>query len=227
MTSKVPPLTTDKNVRLGFIRKVYIILSVQLIITAGFVAMSVYVDEYERFIADNMWLFVICLVLYIVIFYTMIYVRSLCRKVPINFILLGVFTLAFSYIVTMTTVQFPPQTILIAAVLTCAIVVALTLYACFTKTDFTYCGGLLFVCGMVLMVGSLLSIFFRSRVFEVIISACSVVLFSVYLIYDTQLILGKGELKLQIDDYIFAALNLYLDIVMIFLEILKLLGRSS
>ena len=156
----------------------------------------------------------------------MIYVRSLSRKVPTNFILLSIFTLAFSYIVTMTTAEFPPQTIMIAALLTCGIVVALTVYACTTKTDFTICGGLLFVLGFVLIIASLMAIFIRSRIFEIVISALSVVLFSIYLVYDTQLILGKGELKLQIDDYIFAALNLYLDIVIIFLEILKLLGRN-
>lgn len=199
---------------------------VQLMITAGFVVLSVYYEHYRTFLAENTWLFITCIVLYFVTFYTLIYVRSLCRKVPYNFILLGIFTFAFSYIVSMTTVEFPPQTIMIAAILTFAIVVALTVYACTTKTDFTICGGLLFVCGMVLLVGSLLSLFFRSRILEVVISSLSVILFSVYLVYDTQLILGKGELKLEIDDYIFAALNLYLDIVMIFLEILKLLGNN-
>jgi FtsH-binding integral membrane protein len=116
---------------------------------------------------------------------------------------------------------------LIAAILTTAITLALTLYACTTKTDFTICGGLMFVLGMVVIVGSILSIFFRSRIFQVIISAISVVVFSIYLIYDTQLILGNGELKLEVDDYIFAALNLYLDIITIFLELLKLLGNSN
>jgi FtsH-binding integral membrane protein len=202
------------------------ILSVQLCVTAGFVCVSVFSKEYRHFIRDNMWLFFVCMAVYLIVFYAMIYVRSLSRKVPVNFILLGLFTLAMSYIVTMTTAEFPPKTVMIAAILTCGIVLALTLYACTTKTDFTICGGLLFVLGFVLIIASIMAIFIRSRILEIVISAASVVVFSIYLVYDTQLILGKGELKLQIDDYIFAALNLYLDIVVIFLEILKLLGRN-
>lgn len=37
--------------------------------------------------------------------------------------------------------------------------------------------------------------------------------------------MGKGELRLGIDDYVFAALNLYLDIIQLFLYILRLLGE--
>ena len=188
---------------------------------------GVYSEDYRFFVRNNIWLLITCLVVYLVTFYAMLYVRSLSRKVPVNYILLTLFTLAFSYIVSCSTAEYDPPTIMIAALLTCAIVFALTLYACTTKTDFTICGGLLFVFGIVLLVASLMAIFIRSRVLQIVISACSVVLFSIYLIYDTQLILGKGELKLQIDDYIFAALNLYLDIVMIFLEILKLLGNNN
>lgn len=48
-----------------------------------------------------------------------------------------------------------------------------------------------------------------------------------YIIYDTQLILGKGEASLGIDDYIFAAMSLYIDIVQLFMYILQLLGNSD
>ena len=202
------------------------ILCVQLLVTSGFVIMGCYYEPYEQFIRENMWLMITCLVVYFVSFYALLCVRSLARKVPVNYILLGLFTLAMSYMVSCTTIQYDPQTILIAALLTMAIVVALTIYACTTKTDLTVCGGLLFAFGAVLFVASILAFFIRSKILNIVISAFSVLLFSIYLVYDTQLILGNHSLKLEIDDYIFAALNLYLDIVMIFLEILKLLGNS-
>ena len=44
-----------------------------------------------------------------------------------------------------------------------------------------------------------------------------------YLIYDVQLRMGNKTHKLNADDYIYAAMNLYLDIINIFLEILNLL----
>ena len=54
-----------------------------------------------------------------------------------------------------------------------------------------------------------------------------VVIYSIYLLYDTQLIMGKFGNEYSIDDYIFAALNLYLDIINLFLYILQILGASN
>ena len=50
--------------------------------------------------------------------------------------------------------------------------------------------------------------------------------YSLYLIYDTQLILGKFGSEYNIDDYCFAALNLYIDIIYLFIKILYLIGNS-
>lgn len=47
-----------------------------------------------------------------------------------------------------------------------------------------------------------------------------------YLVFDTQLILGGKHRKYQVspEEYVFAALNLYLDIVSLFLLLLQLIG---
>lgn len=46
----------------------------------------------------------------------------------------------------------------------------------------------------------------------------------IYIIYDTQLIVGNKENKYTIDDYIFAAMALYIDIIRMFIYILRILG---
>ena len=58
------------------------------------------------------------------------------------------------------------------------------------------------------------------------VSAILVVFYGLFLIYDTQLIAGGHKYELSLDDYIIAALMLYTDIILIFLELLKLFGRS-
>ena len=195
--------------------------------TSSFVAASCLHEEYRVFVKEHFWIMIACAVVNLVCLYALIYVRSLSRNVPWNYILLTLFTLTESYMVSCTTAFYDPQTVLIAAILTTAIVVSLTIYACFTKTDFTMMGGMLFMGLVVLMVASLLGFFIRNRVFEIIISSFSVLLFGLYLIYDTQLILGNGALKLTEEDYIYAAMSLYIDIIQIFLSILRLLGRSN
>lgn len=51
-------------------------------------------------------------------------------------------------------------------------------------------------------------------------------MFGIYLIYDTQLIVGGKSHELSVDDYIVGALNLYIDIISIFLDILSILENS-
>ena len=211
--------------RLNFIRKVYLILMCQLILTAGFVILSTSLKSYRTFVAENLWLLIVCLIVNLTIFYVMIYVRAASRKVPVNYILLTIFTLTECYLVSSITAFYQPKTVLIAAVLTAVMSIALTAYAWFTKTDLTILGGFLF-CGFVcLMFGFILLFFFPSRIFSIVISVLCVILFSIYLVYDTQLIVGNGEHKLMENDYIWGALRLYIDIVTIFVHILNLLGK--
>ena len=54
-----------------------------------------------------------------------------------------------------------------------------------------------------------------------------VIVFGIYLVFDTQLTIGKNSRAYSIDDYIIAALNLYIDIIQIFLEILKILAIAD
>lgn len=52
-------------------------------------------------------------------------------------------------------------------------------------------------------------------------------IFSMYIVYDTQMMMG-GSHKYSIspEEYVFAALNLYLDIINLFLYILMIIGAA-
>ena len=57
--------------------------------------------------------------------------------------------------------------------------------------------------------------------------AAGALVFSLYLVYDTQLMLGgKHKYALSPEEYIFAALNIYLDVVQLFIYILMIVGGS-
>ena len=54
------------------------------------------------------------------------------------------------------------------------------------------------------------------------------IIFSLYIIYDTQLMVGGShKYSLSPEEYIFAALNLYLDVINLFMYLLAIFGRSS
>ena len=59
------------------------------------------------------------------------------------------------------------------------------------------------------------------------IGAAGAFVFSLYLIYDTQMMMGgKHKYALDPEEYIFAALNIYLDVINLFMYILMIVGGS-
>ena len=144
-----------------------------------------------------------------------------------NYILLFAFTLCETFILSVICAGYPSSVVLQAAGATTGVTVALTAYACMTKTDFTVCGGLMAILSIVLLTLILSMMFFSFAVWwHPFVSAILVVFYGLFLIYDTQLIAGGHKYELSLDDYIIGALMLYTDIILIFLELLKLFGRS-
>lgn len=112
-----------------------------------------------------------------------------------------------------------------AAAITLIIVVVLTTFAFQTKCDFTGCGVFVLVSSIVLLIFGIVCIFVPGKTLQMVYCSVGVLLFSFYIIYDTQIMIG-GNHKYAIspDEYVFAALNLYIDVVMLFMYLLRLIG---
>lgn len=163
---------------------------------------------------------IVVIVVYISTFCALICCR-LDRKVPVNYALLLVFTVACSAMVASIAIRYNPIVVLEAALLTAAVVVGVTVYAFVAKTDFTTCGPLPAIFCCLIAVGVTVSLVWPFS-WNTVWCLLGATLFSFYLICDTQMILGGKHRKYQFseDDYIFAALVLYLDIINLFLYIL-------
>ena len=72
-----------------------------------------------------------------------------------------------------------------ATVFTLFLCISLTIYALYTDDDFTICGGLLFVLVIVLIIASIFLIFTDNNIVHIIFCVLAIILFSIYLIYDT------------------------------------------
>ena len=105
--------------------------------------------------------------------------------VPTNYIIMFAFTICDAYTVAFICAVVNDSLLVVqAAFMTAALVVGLTIYAVTTKTDFTICGGFLFAVGSIFLVFSLFSLFFGSTM-RLIYCTLGVILFSIYLIFDT------------------------------------------
>ena len=220
--------TINYMIRRGFIIKTYGILISQLAITCVFICISFAKSVKDYLTSPNFYSsgFFIAFISIFVIVTIVVCVMFSCftdtaRKFPINYILLLGFTLSMSFYCLVFCSFFETSDVIAAGLLTIAATVGLTVYAIRTKEDFTFCGGFLF-----------------SFVFLLVFSGCfyfwvgltalwlllGIMVYSLYIVYDTQLIMGQLGLKYNIDDYCLAALNLYIDIIYLFLKILQLIG---
>ena len=115
--------------------------------------------------------------------------------------------------------------------MTAVITITLSVYAFFTKADFTaICGPFLCIGVMICVTMSIMMSIICWGVMDYpewwypFSAGMGLILYSMFLLYDTQLIAGGRKYQLSLDDYIVGALILYIDIIMIFVELLRLLG---
>ncbi|GAC1514721.1 MAG: Bax inhibitor-1/YccA family protein [Gemmatimonadaceae bacterium] len=107
-----------------------------------------------------------------------------------------------------------------AGVLTVSTFGVLTLYAWFSRRDFSAWGGFFTVGLWVLIATSLLNMFFRNATGALWIAGATMLVFSGLLVFDTWRIRNTfGP-----EDYVEAAVTIYLDLLNIFLAILSLFG---
>jgi FtsH-binding integral membrane protein len=218
---------SEKSIRAGFVRKVFGILFAQLLLTFGMVGVFMTQQNVKEFVQTNPWMLYLAMFFYIALVCAMACVPSIRRETPQNYITLFLLTVCMGYLVGVICTMYDSEIVLLAVGITAAICFALTLFACQTTYDFTMHGGILYSCLWALIIFGLVQMLFGSRfgMVNTIYSCLGALLFSCYLVYDVQLLMGGDhKVALSPDEYVFAALNIYLDIINLFLYILSLLG---
>ena len=216
----------ERKLRNGFIRKVYGTIFFQLLITTAVVYYVMTNESIMNYMFQNTNLIFLPLILSIGIMLILVCTQA-SQQVPLNYILLIAFTLLEAFMVSFTTIYFDPISVLACAGMTMIIVFGLSMYACFTKRDMTMMGGFLLSFSLILFFLGIIGIFFRSYFYQMFLDSLGVLLMSLYLIYDTQLVIGQKKNFIEMDLYILGAMMIYLDIISLFLKILRLFGTKK
>ncbi|CAF4140729.1 unnamed protein product, partial [Rotaria sp. Silwood2] len=219
----------SKLIRHGFIRKVYCILMIQLLVTFGIIAIFQFTPAVRAYVRSpgGQWAYWTSYGVFIATYITLACCKRLGRKYPLNLILLSILTLSMSYMMGMISAYFKIESVLIAVGLTSFVCLGVTIFSFQTRFDFTSCMGVLFVISLALLGFGFACIFTYSRILYTVYAGLGAIAFSIFLAVDTQLILGGKRHEISAEDHVFASIMLYLDIVYIFMYILMLFGKRE
>ncbi|KAI9711572.1 MAG: hypothetical protein M1820_002137 [Bogoriella megaspora] len=209
------------DIRMQFVRKVYAILTVQIFATAALSSVSFFSQSYKNWIQSNAWMMWISLFGAIGFMLLTFWKR---KSYPTNLLFLTGFTALEAYSISVITSFYDSRIVLEALVFTLGIFIALTLFSCQTKYDFTawqpYLGFALW--GLILF-GLMAAFFPYNSGVELGYGIITALIFSGYILVDTQLIMRHYH----VEEEIAAAISLYLDVINLFLAILRILNSQQ
>lgn len=207
------------EIRVAFIQKIYCLLSLQLLITWA-MSYGVYVSHSATLFVLNTpgALVVATLGTFLSLFLSWCYGKSY----PVNYFILFMFTFCESYTVAYICLFYQPTSILMAWGLTASIFIILSGYVLITGKDFSFLGAGLFACLWIMIIGGLIQVIWLpgDQFLNTAMAIFGAMIACGYILYDTSDILKR----LDPDDFVYACMSLYLDIIMLFLRLLELFG---
>jgi FtsH-binding integral membrane protein len=107
---------------------------------------------------------------------------------------------------------------------------AASLYGYTTKADLTKFGSFLIMGALGLVIAGVVNIFLQSSVFAFVISCIAVLIFTGLTAYDTQQLKSVYDFTVEEEQEklgIYGALQLYMDFINIFVNLLQLIGEKK
>ncbi|VDK39377.1 unnamed protein product [Gongylonema pulchrum] len=219
------------SIRAAFIRKVFILVGIMLTIVTLMTAVPFLHHGTMTFVRQTPALYFISYIVFMVVYITLICCEGVRRSFPGNLIALGVLTLAVGYMTMMICSFHNVTSVLLCLIITAVCCAGIILFSSQTKYDLTSMIGVMFIISMVLLVFGIVaiiaSVVFHVRWLYTVYAGLAALVFMVYLAIDIQMIMGGRKFEISPEDHIFAAIQVFLDIVYIFWMLLTLFGSSK
>lgn len=212
--------------RRGFVKKVFGLLAAQLLLTVAIAAPMVLSAPVKGFVSRNPWVVGLSSLGSLALILVLSFSEKARHSHPTNLVLLGAFTALEGVVVGAISAQYRLSVVALAVLITAGVSGALAAYAMHTKTDYTAKGGMLVTALVALILTGFVAAFTHSKGLDALIAGGGALLFGFYIVFDVQLLVGGHHTRFQLspDDYVAGAIALYLDIINLFIYILRLLG---
>ena len=147
---------------------------------------------------------------------------------PWNYFVMTLFTLCTSYSLGVVSIAYAPSAVLAALALTTSAMGLMALLAHLLRhRDLSLFGLGLVAVGWVFLLALIVLSFFRvTATGSILIGASGAALFCAYTVFDLWLMMQPAR-GLAVDEYMLAAMNIYLDFINIFLFILQAIGGAQ
>ncbi|CAL5066831.1 unnamed protein product [Urochloa decumbens] len=223
-----PCMIESPALRWAFIRKVYALVAMQLAATVAVASAVYFVPDIGRFFAArtpaSLAAFVAIIVAPLILLVPMVLLR---KRHPLNLILLALYTVSMSCAVGLVCLSRKGIILIEAAALTLVVVLGLTLYTFWAAKrghDLRFLGPFLAAACLILMLYWIAQTLLPMGSVATTVYGClAALVFSGFLIYDTDNLIKRHGY----DEYVTAAICLYLDTVNIFMAIVTCLQGSS
>ncbi|XP_063158091.1 protein lifeguard 1-like [Candoia aspera] len=199
----------DRSIRRTFLLKLYLMLAFQLGCAVGIICVFLYWKYLKIWVRRRPWFCYSLLPAVLLVVIALACCDQARRRFPLNIILLALFTILMGTWLGSIAGFFDAETVMWAVGATSLVTLGLCIFALQRKWELTITSGILLVLPLVVISTGVLCIILQSQ----------------YLLVDTQLMLGKKHhYRLNPDEYVFAVLNVYIDVLNMFLFILRFVG---
>uniref|UniRef100_A0A3Q3F255 Protein lifeguard 2 n=1 Tax=Labrus bergylta TaxID=56723 RepID=A0A3Q3F255_9LABR len=202
----------DLNIRRIFIRKVYTILMIQLLVTLAVVSFFTFCDPAKDYIQANPGWYWASYAVFFVTYLTLSCCSAPRRKFPWNLILLAIFV---------STHFYNTKSVVMCLGITATVCLLVTVFSFQTKvrkTTFFFSCTIIYFMAIISNLELIKSFKLLSDLFNFLFQ---------FLVFDTQLLIGNKRYTISPEEYVFATLNIYLDIIYIFSFFLQIFGTRQ
>ncbi|KAF7458771.1 nmda receptor glutamate-binding chain [Cryptosporidium felis] len=222
----------SKSVRNGFIRRVYMLVGLQILIDIIVTLSVIFIPQLNHFMKGNSNFaraaLLVSIVLTVILYIPMFYPDSCLNNHSVKMTVFFLFTICEAATISLLTSFVKPKYVLLALLITSISVVSLTLFSFQTKYDFTSFSSFLFYSVIGFSIFSLIYLFFPVyKPVEILLGLVGTVLFSFGLVVSTQSVIGSGKQVIYEDDSVMAALLIHCYIIDIFISVLRLILAIS
>ncbi|VDN06072.1 unnamed protein product [Thelazia callipaeda] len=216
------------SIRNAFIRKVFFLVSIMLLVTALITSIPFMNSDIRHFVQRSFGLYIISWLLFTVVYIALMCCEGIRRSYPTNLIFTALLTLSMSLLTMCICAYHDIISVLICLVITAICCFGIIIFALQTKYDLTSFLGILFICTLVVFVIGIVAMIaawiFNVKWLYIIYAGLAAILFMAYLAVDIQLVMGGKKYEISPEEYIFAAITIFTDIVYLFWMILGLFG---